>query len=143
MAAISAYTSRLGKSYVIAEKHDLIFCYIHLLLWFMSILGYIPAYGGVSLTIIGSILIVCCFQDCQTTDAVSQAPSLPWRAWGNAGPSPVTALQMSCAINLPSFTLLLRPALYYLAELAHPHTESPAQPGLIQVLAGSARSSGQ
>jgi hypothetical protein len=51
MAAISAYTSRLGNSYVIAEKHDLIFCYIHLLLWFMSILGYIPAYGGVSLTI--------------------------------------------------------------------------------------------
>jgi hypothetical protein len=38
MAAISAYTSRLGNSYVIAEKHDLIF-------WLYSLIAVVYVYS--------------------------------------------------------------------------------------------------
>jgi hypothetical protein len=38
MAVISAYTSRLGDSYVIAEKHDLIF-------WLYTIVAVVYVYS--------------------------------------------------------------------------------------------------
>jgi hypothetical protein len=38
MAAISAYTSRLGNSYVIAEKHDLIF-------WLNTLIAVVYVYS--------------------------------------------------------------------------------------------------